>query len=60
MCPFCKTHDGLPCTLSEKPGGRIMCACGRHAWPNTGAYLESCRRLSLTVTGQIHDWTQSY
>jgi len=60
MCPFCNTHDGKPCTVSEKPGGRILCACGRHSWPNTGAFLETCRRLSLTIAGTIHDWTQSY
>lgn len=60
MCPFCSTHDGKSCTVAEKPGGRIMCSCGRHSWPGTGAFLESCRRLSLTITGLIHDWTQSY
>ena len=40
--------------------GRILCSCGRHSWPNTGAFLETCRRLSLTSTGQVHDWTQAY
>ena len=60
MCPFCKPHDGKPCTVNETPSGKIVCSCGRHAWPDAGVYLESCRRLSLTTTGQVHDWTQSY
>jgi hypothetical protein len=59
MCPLCKEHDGKPCTLSETQGGRIVCSCGRHAWPNARALEETCRRLSLTITGQVHDWTQS-
>jgi len=46
--------------VSEKPNGRLMCSCGRHSWPSQGAFLETCRRLSLTITGQVHDWTQSY
>lgn len=60
MCPFCGRHGDKPCTVSEKPNGRIMCSCGRHSWPNSGAFLESCRRASLTITGMVHDWTQAY
>ncbi len=60
MCPFCKTHDGKPCTVSETPSGRIVDSCGRHSWPNSAAFLESCRRESLKTVGQIHIYTQSY
>ena len=60
MCPFCHAHDGRPCTVSEQPNGRIRCSCGRHSWPNAAVFLETCRRLSLTITGQVHTWTQSY
>jgi hypothetical protein len=60
MCPFCKPHDGKPCTVSEKPNGRLMCSCGRHSWPNSATFLETCRRMSLTMTRTVHDWTQSY
>jgi hypothetical protein len=60
MCPYCKTHDGKPCPVSEKPNGRIVCACGLHSWPNSAVFLESCRLASLTITGQVHVWTQSY
>jgi len=60
MCPFCGEHDGKPCEVRELPNGRLQCACGRHSWPSSGAFLESCRRASLTVVGMVHDWTQSY
>ena len=60
MCPFCKAHDGKTCAVSEKPNGRLVCSCGRHAWPNSGAFLESCRRSSLTMTRTVHTWTQGY
>ena len=60
MCPFCQEHDGKPCTVSEKPGGRIVCSCGLHSWPNSGAFLETCRQMSLKITGQVHIWTQGY
>jgi hypothetical protein len=60
MCPFCGEHDGKPCQVAEKPSGRLICGCGRHSWPNSGTFLESCRRLSLTITGQPHIWTQAY
>lgn len=60
MCPFCNEHDGKPCTVSETPGGRLLCSCGRHGWPSTGAFLESCRLADLTITGMVHTWTQGY
>jgi len=60
MCPFCKPHDGKPCMVSEKPNGRLMCDCGRHSWPNSGVFLETCRRASLTVTNNFFDYTQSH
>jgi hypothetical protein len=60
MCPLCKEHDGKICTLSEKPGGRIVCSCGRHSWPNARALEETCRLKSLTIVGTVHTWTQSY
>jgi hypothetical protein len=59
MCPLCKEHGGKACTLVEQTGGRIVCSCGRHSWPNAGALQETVRRMSLTITGQVHDWTQS-
>jgi len=60
MCPFCKEHDGKPCTVSELPNGRLIDSCGRHSWPNSGAFLESCRLASLTMTRTVHTWTQGY
>jgi hypothetical protein len=60
MCPICNEHDGKTCTVSEKPDGRITCSCGRHSWPNSGAFLESMRLKNLKITGQVHSWTQSY
>jgi hypothetical protein len=60
MCPFCKEHDGKACKVTEKPSGRLICECGRHSWPNSGALLETCRRQSLTITGTLQIWTQSY
>lgn len=60
MCPFCVKHDGKPCNVSEKPNGRIICDCGRHSWPNSGAFLESVRLQNLKVVGRVHTWTQSY
>ncbi len=59
MCPHCQ-REGLQCEVREKGGGRIVCACGRHAWPNSAVYLEDCRRTSLTTTRRVHDWTQAY
>jgi hypothetical protein len=60
MCPLCKEHDGRTCTVTEKPDGRVVCACGRHSWPGAAAFLESCRKLSLTITGHPQIWTQSF
>ena len=60
MCPFCRTPDGAGCPVVEKPNGRLACACGKHSWPNAATYLESCRNASLTFTGRVHTWTQSY
>ena len=60
MCPFCKIEDGKDCAVNEKPSGRLSCACGKHSWPNSGAFLETCRRMSLTTTRMQHDWTQAY
>jgi hypothetical protein len=60
MCPFCGEHDGRACPVTEKPNGRLVCACGRHSWPNASVFLETCRRQSLTIVGQPHIWTQSY
>jgi hypothetical protein len=59
MCPFCK-HTDRVCRVTEKPNGRLVCDCGKHSWPHSGAYLESCRRESLTITRMVHDWTQSH
>ena len=60
MCPFCKEHDGKGCNVTEKPGGRIVCACGKHSWPDSGAFLETVRLQNLKITGRVHTWTQSY
>lgn len=60
MCPLCSRDDGKRCEVHELPNGRLQCACGRHAWPNTNAFLETCRRESLTIVGMVHDWTQSH
>ena len=60
MCPICREHEGKLCTIQEKPNGRLVCSCGRHSWPNAAAFEETCRRKSLTIVRQIHDWTQSY
>ena len=60
MCPFCREAGEESCEVVEKPNGRLVCGCGRHSWPNTGAFIETCRRLSLTITGQPHIWTQGY
>jgi hypothetical protein len=57
MCPLCKDRS---CAVKELPNGRLQCDCGRHSWPSSGAYLETCRRQSLTVVRTVHDWTQSH
>lgn len=60
MCPICGNHQGKPCEVTELPNGRLQCACGRHSWPNSATFLESCRRASITLVGTVHDWTQSH
>jgi hypothetical protein len=60
MCPYCREHDGKVCNVTERPDGRLMCDCGKHSWPSSGAFLESCRLASLTVVHTVHTWTQSY
>jgi hypothetical protein len=57
MCPFCR-HDDRTCQVHEQPSGRLVCDCGSHSWPNSGVYIESCRRANLTVVGNPHIWTQ--
>jgi len=58
MCPICKSHDGKPCEIHERPDGHLMCSCGRHAWPNAAALQETARRASLTIVNTAHIWTQ--
>ena len=60
MCPFCMEHDGRACAVTEKPNGRLVCECGRHSWPNSRVFQETCRRESLTLAGYPQIWTQSY
>ena len=57
MCPFCKDNT---CKVVEQPGGRLVCECGKHSWPNAAAYGEACRKASLTVSKMVHNWTQSF
>ena len=57
MCPFCKDKV---CKVIEQPSGRLACECGRHSWPNSAVYAESCRLANLTVVGMVQSWTQSY
>ena len=59
MCPYCREHDGKVCDVAEKPNGRLVCDCGKHSWPNSGSFLESCRLASLTMVRTVHTWTQS-
>ena len=58
MCPICKTHDGKPCAIGERPDGHLVCSCGRHSWPNAAALQESYRRASLTIENTPQIWTQ--
>jgi hypothetical protein len=60
MCPICREHDGKTCTISERPDGRLACACGRHSWPSTAALQETCRRMDLTIVRTVHTWTQGF
>ena len=57
MCPFCKDET---CNVLERPDGKLVCACGKHSWPNAAVFAESLRRKNLTVVRTVHDWTQSF
>ena len=59
MCPYCKEPHGKRCEVRETPDGRLICGCGRHSWPNSAAFTETCRLLSLTTVRTVHTWTQS-
>lgn len=59
MCPFCRDLP-KPCAVIEQPSGKLVCECGRHAWPNGAVYAETCRRANLTVVGTVHTWTQGF
>ncbi len=56
MCPMCKDPK---CQVNEQPDGKLVCSCGKHAWPNAAIYAEACRKASLTVVKAVHNWTQS-
>jgi len=60
VCPFCGKHGDQPCTVSEKPNGRIICSCGKHSWPNAAVYAETLRLTNLTIVNAVHNWTQSF
>jgi hypothetical protein len=60
MCPFCKQEDQRDCRVKEQPNGRLACECGKHSWPNSAVYIESCRRANLTIVGRTHIWTQAF
>ncbi|HEV2106273.1 MAG TPA: hypothetical protein VGU27_11155 [Candidatus Eisenbacteria bacterium] len=57
MCPFCKDKA---CRIVEQASGRLTCECGRHSWPNSNAYAQSCLLSDLTIVNTVHTWTQSY
>ena len=57
MCPICTDK---PCKVLERPDGKLVCECGKHAWPSADVYAESLRRANLTVVKAVHNWTQSY
>lgn len=59
MCPLCKQQDRTDCPIQELEDGRVICACGKHSWPNVASYQETCRLQSLTVVRTVHAWTQS-
>jgi hypothetical protein len=59
MCPLCE-REGRQCPVRERPDGRLQCECGRHGWPNAGVYQETLRRMSLTIVGREHVWTQAF
>ena len=60
MCPICKTHDDKPCPILERKDGHLVCGCGKHSWPDTGALQETCRQVSLTTVRTVHNWTQGF
>jgi hypothetical protein len=59
MCPICKQENGQNCPVEERPDGRVICSCGKHSWPNTASFQETCRLRSLTIVRTVHAWTQS-
>ena len=59
MCPLCKQDDGSDCPVQERDDGRVICFCGKHSWPNTASFQETCRLKSLTIVRTVHAWTQS-
>ena len=59
MCPLCKQEDGSDCPVQERDDGRVICFCGKHSWPNTASFQETCRLMSLTIVRTVHAWTQS-
>lgn len=58
MCPLCK-REGKDCPVEPRESGRLICACGKHSWPDSAAFQETCRLLSLTISRTVHAWTQS-
>ena len=58
MCPYCRDHEGKPCEVTEKPNGRLVCGCGRHSCPNSGAFLE-IPGASTTVGKQAGQWVNT-
>ena len=57
MCFMCKD---VSCRVSERPDGKLVCACGKHSWPNAAVYAECLRKANLTVVKAVHNWTQSF
>ena len=57
MCPFCKEQD----VRRERAAQRAARLRVRQAFvADSRAFLETCRRQSLTVVHTVHDWTQSH
>lgn len=57
MCFLCRDES---CKVSERPDGKLACACGKHSWPNSAVYAESLRTANLTIVKAVHNWTQSF
>lgn len=57
MCFLCRDES---CKVSERPDGKLACACGKHSWPNAAVYAESLRTANLTIVKAVHNWTQSF